>query len=67
MKPPIMTLSPISIKPRVLMLANFELAAWGEIVSFHDRDPSGVPLPPYDCRVVLVWIQVCDNRGFESA
>jgi hypothetical protein len=46
MKPPMMTVPPVSTNPRVLILAKVERAAWIEIVYLRQAKTHGVSGPP---------------------
>ena len=47
MNPPIMTLSPVSMKPRVLMLASWSRPLV-EFIGFHQPDAGGAVCSPHD-------------------
>ena len=65
MKPPIITLSPVCTKARVLMLPRIELAVGAKIVHFRESNAGGVVYTAYDRGVVTCW-QLCDDCRFPS-
>ena len=65
MNPPIITLSPVCTKARVLMLPRIELAVGAKIVHFHQSNSGHVVYTAHD-RGVVTRRQVCDDRRLPS-
>src|SRR5438874_9334718 len=64
MKPPIMTLSPVCTKLRVLILPSIEASVSAKIVHFHETNSGHVVYATHN-RGVVAWWQICKDRRFE--